>query len=146
MRIEVYILCNKNPGIQRTAMARWIVAAYEGTKDAPQLIWKRDGVVVSPKSTNKRASVVALRDALKRFTKPAVINFYIQDPFVKNMMQTNMPHRWSINRWKKYRYNAEIKYVEIWREIYGLLGRHAVRYVGRDELFGPELITKMEVK
>lgn len=146
MRIEVYILCNRYPMIQRTATARWIVAAYDGDNLSPVLIWKRDGVVVSSRSTNKRASVVALRDALKRFTKPAIINLYIEDPFVRHMMQTNMPHRWSINRWTKYRYGQDIKYVEIWKEIYALMKGHAIRYVSADQLYGQQLIKQMEVK
>lgn len=146
MRIEVYILCNRYPMIQRTATARWIVAAYDGDNLAPVLIWKRDGVVVSSRSTNKRSSVVALRDALKRFTKPAIINLYIEDPFVRHMMQTNMPHRWSINRWTKYRYGQDIKYVEIWKEIYALMKGHAIRYVSADQLYGQQLIKQMEVK
>lgn len=146
MRIEVYILCNRYPMVQRTAMARWIVAAYDGDTLSPVLIWKRDGVVVSPRSTNKRASVVALRDALKRFTKPAVINLYIEDPFVRHMMQQNMPHRWSINRWTKYRYGQDIKYVEIWKEIYALMKGHAIRYVSADQLAGQQIIKQMEVK
>lgn len=146
MRIEVYILCNRYPMIQRTATARWIVAAYDGDNLSPVLIWKRDGVVVSSRSTNKRASVIALRDALKRFTKPAIINLYIEDPFVRHMMQTNMPHRWSINRWTKYRYGQDIKYVEIWKEIYALMKGHAIRYVSADQLYGQQLIKQMEVK
>lgn len=146
MRIEVYILCNRYPMIQRTATARWIVAAYDGDNLSPVLIWKRDGVVVSSRSTNKRASVVALRDALKRFTKPAIINLYIEDPFVRHMMQTNMPHRWSINRWTKYRYGQDIKYVEIWKEIYALMKGHAIRYASADQLYGQQLIKQMEVK
>lgn len=146
MRIEVYILCNRYPMIQRTATARWIVAAYDGDNLSPVLIWKRDGVVVSSRSTNKKASVVALRDALKRFTKPAIINLYIEDPFVRHMMQTNMPHRWSINRWTKYRYGQDIKYVEIWKEIYALMKGHAIRYVSADQLYGQQLIKQMEVK
>lgn len=146
MRIEVYILCNRYPMIQRTATARWIVAAYDGDNLSPVLIWKRDGVVVSSRSTNKRSSVVALRDALKRFTKPAIINLYIEDPFVRHMMQTNMPHRWSINRWTKYRYGQDIKYVEIWKEIYALMKGHAIRYVSADQLYGQHLIKQMEVK
>lgn len=146
MRIEVYILCNRYPMIQRSATARWIVAAYDGDNLSPVLIWKRDGVVVSSRSTNKRSSVVALRDALKRFTKPAIINLYIEDPFVRHMMQTNMPHRWSINRWTKYRYGQDIKYVEIWKEIYALMKGHAIRYVSADQLYGQQLIKQMEVK
>lgn len=146
MRIEVYILCNRYPMIQRTATARWIVAAYDGDNLSPVLIWKRDGVVVSSRSTNKRSSVVALRDALKRFTKPAIINLYIEDPFVRHMMQTNMPHRWSINRWTKYRYGQDIKYVEIWKEIYALIKGHAIRYVSADQLYGQQIIKQMEVK
>ena len=145
MRIEVYILCNRYPMVQRTATARWIVAAYDGDNLSPVLIWKRDGVVVSSRSTNKRSSVVALRDALKRFTKPAIINLYIEDPFVRHMMQTNMPHRWSINRWTKYRYGQDIKYVEIWKEIYALMKGHAIRYVSTDQLYGQQLIKQMEV-
>lgn len=146
MRIEVYVLCNRYPMVQRTATARWIVAAYDGDNLSPVLIWKRDGVVVSSRSTNKRSSVVALRDALKRFTKPAIINLYIEDPFVRHMMQTNMPHRWSINRWTKYRYGQDIKYVEIWKEIYALMKGHAIRYVSADQLYGQQLIKQMEVK
>ena len=143
MRIEVYILCNKNPGIQNMAMAKWVVVAFDENK---RIIWQRDGIVGLPKSTNKKASLIALRDALKRFTKPAVINLYIQNPFVKNMMQTNMPHRWSIHRWRKYRYNGPIKYCEYWQEIYTLLKNHAIKYAYRHELYGIDITKRLEVK
>lgn len=146
MRIEVYVLCSKSPGIMKNAKAKWAVAAFEdGPVDESALIWKRDGVVVSPNATNKKASLVALRDALKRFTKPAVINLYVQDPFVKNMLQNNMPYRWSTHDWRLFRYNREIKYCSLWQEIYGLLSNHAVKYARSDELAGKKLIKDMEV-
>lgn len=143
MRIELYVLCSKSPGILKNAKAKWAVCAFD---DKGQLKDKRDGVVVSPKSTNKKASLLALRDALKKFNKPAVINLYIQDPFVKNMMQTNMPHRWSTHDWRLFRYNREIKYCSLWQEIHGLIKNHAVKYASSEEMSGNQIIKDMEVK
>lgn len=147
MRIEVYILTNKKPCLQKHAKARWAVAAYDGASiDEMSLIWKRDGVVVGNNTTSKKVSLYALRDALKRFTKPAIINLYIEDPFVRNMMQQNMPHRWSCHMWKKFRYDREIRYCDLWREIYGLIGKHAVKYAAYEEMAGKQIIKELEVK
>ncbi len=143
MRIEIYVLCSKSPGILKTAKARWAVCAFS---DDGQLKDKRDGVVVTPNSTNKKASLIALRDALKKFNKPAVISVYVQDPFVINMLRTNMPQRWSSHDWRLFRYNRDIKYCSLWQEIHGLLKNHAVKYARSEELAGKEIIKKMEVK
>lgn len=105
----------------------------------------RDGVVVAPRSTVKRAALVALRDALKRFGKAAVIRIYITDPFVRNMLTTNMPYRWSRHDWRLFRYDRDIRYVELWQEIAELLKNHAVNYAGPEELAENNILSKMEV-
>lgn len=142
MRLAIFVNSKSNPAVMRTAMAKWSICAFE---DDGTLISKRDGVVIIPKATCKRASLVALRDALKRFNKAAVIKIYVSDPFVRNMLQTNMPHRWSQHDWRLFRYGRDIKYVELWQEINTLLSSHAVNYAGPAELAENKIIKQMEV-
>lgn len=143
MRLAIYVNSQKNPAILRTAKAKWAICAFE---EDGALIYKKDGVVILPKSTVKRATLIALRDALKRFTKAAVIKIYVSDPFVRNMLQTNMPYRWSQHDWRLFRYSRDIRYVEIWQEIHTLLKNHAVSYAGTEELAENKYLKELEVK
>lgn len=142
MKCDIYIKTNGNPAVQKNAKAKWLICAYD---PRGQIMSSRDGVVVAPRSTVKRAALVALRDALKRFGKAAVIRIYITDPFVRNMLTTNMPYRWSRHDWRLFRYDRDIRYVELWQEISELLKNHAVNYAGPEELAANNILSKMEV-
>lgn len=141
--IAVYVSCSKNPGVFQKAKAKWAICAYD---DKGVLKDKREGVAIALKSTCKRASLIALRDALLRFNKPAPITFYIEDPFVRNMLKTNMPYRWSTHNWRKFRYDREIKNLELWREVYSLIKRHAVKFAGPEDLARNKQLKEMEVR
>lgn len=143
MRLAIFVNSMSNPAVMRTAKARWAICAFE---EDGSLISKKDGVVILPKATCKRASLVALRDALKRFNKAAVIKIYVSDPFVRNMLQSNMPYRWSQHDWRLFRYGRDIRYCELWQEINTLLKSHAVSYAGPSELAENTIIKQMEVK
>lgn len=143
MRLAIFVNSKSNPAVMRTAKARWAVCAFE---EDGTLISKKDGVVILPKATCKRASLCALRDALKRFNKAAVIKIYVSDPFVRNMLQSNMPYRWCQHDWRLFRYGRDIRYCELWQEINTLLKSHAVSYAGPSELAENTIIKQMEVK
>lgn len=141
--IAIYVKSTGNPAILRTAKAKWAICA---TDETGAVISKRGGAVIAPNSTVKKASLIALRDALKRFTKAAVIVIYISDPFVRNMLQSNMPQRWSGHDWRLFRYNRDIKYCEIWQEINELLKAHAVKYATAADVAQNKILKDMEVK
>ncbi len=143
MTIEIYVKTIGNPAVLRTAKAKWMICAYN---PRGKIFDSRQGVVIIPKATVKRASLIALRDALKRFDKAAVIKIYVSDPFVRNMLQTNMPHRWSEHDWRLFRYNRDIKHLELWQEINELLKKHAVKYATPMEMAESEILNQMEVK
>lgn len=130
MRIEIHIITGRSPSVQKLAAAKWLILAFENDK----IVSQKEGIVTIVDCTNKKAALVALRDALKRFNKAAVIKLYIVDPFVRNMLMTNMPRRWADHDWKRFRYNREIRYKELWEEINGLLKNHAVSYASKEEL------------
>lgn len=109
MNIEIFVKTPGNPAVLRTAKAKWMICAYN---PRGQIYDSRQGVVIIPKATVKKASLIALRDALKRFDKAAVIKIYVTDPFVRNMLQTNMPYRWSQHDWRLFRYGRDIRYVD----------------------------------
>jgi len=141
--IAIYVNSQKNPAVQRTAKAKWAIIA---TGTDGKLINKRDGVVIAPNSTCKKVSMIALRDALKRFNKAAVIEIYVSDPFVRNMLQSNMPYRWSEHEWRLFRYNRDIRYCELWQEINGLLKNHAVKFATAADVADNKIINQMEVR
>ena len=141
MRIEICVSSIRNPAIQKQAQARWMISAYQGDKVQDQ----KKGVVSLPNATTKKAALVALREALKRFNKAAVIKIYVQDDFVRNMLRGNMPERWAANNWRLLRYNGQIHHLELWQEISSLLKIHAVSYAGSDETACNKNIKEMEV-
>ena len=140
MRLEIYVSNIRNPAIQKHAQARWMICAYQGDKVQDQ----RKGSVTLSNATTKKAALVALRDALKRFNKAAVIKIYVQDDFVRNMLRAKMPERWAANNWRLLRYNREIHHLELWQEISCLLKIHAVSYAGADETAGNIKIKELE--
>ena len=143
MKIELYIKTNRNPGRQKAAASKWSIIAYNprGIIGAT-----RNGAVVLPQSTGHKAALTALRDALQRFDKPAVVKIFVSDPFVRNMLVSNMPYRWSCNNWRKFRYSRDIKHIELWQEVNELLKNHAVNYASPDELASNINFKNMEVK
>ena len=74
MKVEIYIQTKtKNPAIQKTAQARWLIQSVSTTGQ----VSSRDGVVCINNATSKRAALSALETALSRFQKAAVIKIYI---------------------------------------------------------------------
>ncbi len=94
----------------------------------------RGGSVCIKDASEKRAALTALRDALKRFTKPSLIKIYMGEDFVRNMLQQQMPKRWKNNGWRKIRQNAELKHSDLWQEITELTKQHAVVIAKKEEI------------
>ena len=94
----------------------------------------RGGSVCIKDASEKRAALAALRDALKRFTKPSLIKIYMGEDFVRNMLQQQMPKRWKDNGWRKIRQNAELKHSDLWQEITELTKQHAVLIAKEEEV------------
>lgn len=94
----------------------------------------RGGSVCIKDASEKRAALTALRDALKRFTKPSLIKIYMGEDFVRNMLQQQMPKRWKDNGWRKIRQNAELKHSDLWQEITELTKQHAVVIAKKEEI------------
>ena len=131
MKTEIYI----NPTSHRPQKIREAKCDYQiicifddGRQEA------RGGSVTLEDASEKKAALVALRDALKRFKRPAVIKIYIQEDFVRNMLQNQMPRRWKANGWRKIRQNAELHHQELWQEISELTSQHAVSIANKEEL------------
>jgi ribonuclease HI len=104
----------------------------------------KDGSVCLKDATAKKAALMALSDALARFTKAAVIKIYISDDFVRNMLIANMPQRWEQNDWKKIRGNKDLKNETQWKYIKGFLSDHAVSYAKAAEVSENKTLKEME--
>lgn len=94
----------------------------------------RGGSVCIQDASIKRAALIALRDALKRFNKPSVIKIYIGEDFVRNMLRQQMPKRWKDNGWRKIRQNKELRHKDLWQEIAELTKQHAVVIASSEEI------------
>ncbi|GEM_PF-6567040 len=131
MKTEIHITpMSKRPQKIREAKCDYqIICVFEdGRQEA------RGGSVCIQDASEKTAALIALRDALKRFKKPAMIKIYIHEDFVRNMLQNQMPRRWKANGWRKIRQNEELKHKELWQEITELTSQHAVSIANREEL------------
>lgn len=141
MKCEIYIQTNtKNPAVLKVVRARWLIRYVSGNGQETT----RDGSVSLSNATTKQAALIALTDALHRFTKPAVIRMYISDDFVRNMLITNMTKRWAANNWKKIRLNGELQHRTLWIEIHNYLKIHAVSYAREPELVDNKILKEME--
>lgn len=141
MTCEIYIQTNtKNPAVIKTIRARWLIRSVSENGQETT----RDGSVSLSNATTKQAALIALSDALQRFTKPAVIRLYISDPFVRNMLATNMPKRWAANNWKKIRLNGELHHEALWHKIHESLKSHAVSYAREPELLDNKILKEMD--
>ena len=141
MTCEIYIHTNtRNPAVQKTVRARWLIRSVSENGQETT----RDGSVSLSNATIKQAALMALADALERFTRPAVIRFYISDPFVRNMLVTNMPKRWAANNWKKIRLNGELHHEALWCKVHDSLKTHAVSYAKEPELNENKILKEMD--
>lgn len=131
MTTEIFIRgATKNPAVQKQAHAKWSIVCVLNNG----AVEKRDGVVCLNNATTKRAVLTALRDALMRFSKAAVIRIYVSDDYVRNSLIQGWPKRWKANNWHRIRLNGEIKHLDLWQQISEQLSKHAVSIAGAEEL------------
>ena len=131
MTTEIYVLGKtKNPAVQRTAWARWMIVCVLNNGK----VEKRDGVVCMNNATTKRAVLIALSQALQRFNKAAVLKIYISDDFVRASLVNGWTGRWKANNWHKIRLNGEVRHLDLWQQISLQLSRHAVTFARGEEL------------
>ena len=131
MTTEIFIRgATKNPAVQKQAHAKWSIVCVLNNG----AVEKRDGVVCLNNATTKRAVLTALRDALMRFSKAAVIRIYVSDDYVRNALIQGWPKRWKVNNWHRIRLNGEIKHLDLWQQISEQLSKHAVSIAGAQEL------------
>lgn len=131
MTTEIFIRgATKNPAVQKQAHAKWSIVCVLNNG----AVEKRDGIVCLNNATTKRAVLTALRDALMRFSKAAVIRIYVSDDYVRNALIQGWPKRWKANNWHRIRLNGEIKHLDLWQQISEQLSKHAVSIAGAQEL------------
>lgn len=94
----------------------------------------RGGNVCIQDASEKTAALIALKEALKRFTRPSMIKIYMGDDFCRNMLAQQMPRRWQKNGWRKIRQNGELSHKELWQEITELTKQHAVIIAKKEEI------------
>lgn len=143
MRIELYIVSSGNPAKLEIASAKWSIVAFA---DKDKVFGRKEGDVILENSTTKKAALTALRNALQRFDRAAVIKLYIKDHFVRSMLVSNMPRRWADHDWRLFRYNGEIKYLDLWQQVNDLLKNHAVSYATPMEIAENKIIKEMEAR
>ena len=131
MTTEIIIKgATKNPAVQKQAIARWSIVCVLNNGTVEQ----RDGAVCINNATIKRAVLTALRDALMRFSKAAVIRIYVSDDYVRNALIQGWPQRWKNNNWHKIRLNGDIRHLDLWRQISEQMSKHAVSFAQGEEL------------
>lgn len=141
MRIEVYVLGKtKNPAVLKRAWARWMIYCVQNNGT----VEKKDGAVVINNATTKRAILTALRDALGRFNRAAVIRIYISDDYVRNALINGWPRMWKANEWHKIRLNGEIRHLDLWQQISEQMSKHAVSFARAEELENNQNIKELE--
>ena len=123
MRTEIYI----KPRTKRPQNIPEAIVDYElrcifddGRQEA------RGGHVALKNASIKKASLVALIEALKRFNRPQVIKVFIEEPFVRAMLIQGCPSKWKANNWMRIRKGCELHHKEEWQQLTDLMASHAI--------------------
>ena len=131
MKIEIIIKPKtRRPQKIKKAECAWTISAVLDDGKKKDI----DGTVSIPNASIKTAALIALRDALGRFNKPAVIKLYIHEDFTRAMLSGGMLQRWERNDWRKIRRNEELKHRDLWMEIAAMLKTHAVSIAKKEEM------------
>ena len=141
MVIEIFIQTQtKNPAVLKVANASYIIQCVSRTG----MVEQKSGGVSLENATEKRAALSALKEALERFSRAAVLKIYVGDPYVRNMLISNMPRRWKENQWRKLKNNEELKHSDLWEKVTQLLSNHAVSYGSIAECMDNKRLKEME--
>lgn len=120
----------KRPQRLQKAECAWTISAASSDGKEQSI----DGTVSIPDASTKTAALMALKEALGRFNRPAVIKLYIHEDFTRSMLSGEMLQRWERNGWRKIRRNEELKHRDLWMEIAAMLKTHAVSIAKKEEM------------
>lgn len=131
MRIKIIIKPKtRRPQRIQKAECAWTISAASSDGKEQSI----DGTVSIPDASIKTAALIALKEALGRFNRPAVIKLYIHEDFTRAMLSGGMLQRWERNGWRKIRRNEELKHRDLWMEIAAMLKTHAVSIAKKEEM------------
>lgn len=104
--------CEPNPGI-----GGYCAVVFRGDDVSPRMV-VRGG---DKETTNNRMEIMGVLCIMRYFEAPSIINFYSDSQYVCNSINT-----W-LNNW--IRKGAEMKNMDLWREIYELKKKHTVKAI-----------------
>ncbi len=116
--VELYTdgACSGNPG-----PGGW--AYLIKGPDAARVV-ERSGA--EPSTTNNRMELISVIQGLQALDRPSRVNLYSDSQYVINGLREWLD-QWKAKGWRRGR-NAEVKNLELWKQLDGLRQRHEVTY------------------
>jgi ribonuclease HI len=111
--------CSGNPG-----PGGW---AFILRHPATGKVLERSGA--EPETTNNRMELVAVVEGLAALTRPAEVELFTDSVYVGKGISEWLP-KWKANGWRRREGSrwAEVKNVDLWRQLDAQLARHRVKY------------------
>ena len=79
-------------------------------------------------TTNNRMEMTAVINALKALKRPCNITIYTDSKYVLDGVNEWLPN-WKRNGWKTSNKKSDVKNVDLWQELDGLIPQHEIRWV-----------------
>lgn len=79
-------------------------------------------------TTNNRMELLAVIKGLKALKVPCIANVYSDSQYVCGAFTDNWLYNWKNNDWKNSN-NKQIKNIDLWQELDGLLSVHQVNFI-----------------
>ena len=79
-----------------------------------------------PATTNNRMELLGVISALKALKEPCQVDLYTDSQYVVNAMNQGWLRSWKAKGWK--RKGGELKNIDLWQVLDGLLGTHQVTF------------------
>jgi len=81
-----------------------------------------------PETTNNRMELQAVIEALKALKKDCDVVLYTDSRYVMDGVNEWLPN-WKKNGWKTTNKKSQVKNIELWQELDGLLPLHKIKWV-----------------
>ena len=129
MAVEMFIQDEEKCTSQKKEVqARWYIRTVIKGQ-----VFERDGIVCLRDSTEQRASLLALMDALGRFNKAAEIKLYISNSHIRAAMNNGWLAKWQENNFITTKGDS-VRYASEWQQVSELLKIHKVVMAPKEEL------------
>ena len=96
------------------------------------LLYKGNEKVLSgfeEETTNNRMELMAAIQGLRTLKEPCRVKLYSDSAYLVNAFRNGWIEGWRRNGWARGEKREELKNIDLWQELYGLIHKHQVEWI-----------------